>query len=337
MEWWSEIRRRVLVDGVSRRQILRETGIHWKTLDKILSHSMPPGYRRTAGRERPKIGPFLGRIRQIIEEDKGLPKKQHHTAKRIFERIRGEGYTGGQTQVKEAVREIRQRSQEVFMPLIHRPGEAQADFGYALVKEDGRLRKAVLFVMSLPHSDAVLVQMFDRICTEVFWEAHRRAFAFFGGVPRRITYDNEGVMVAQVIGARKRKLTNGFLQLQSHYLFGEYFCLVRRANEKGVVEGMVGYTRRNYLVPVPQVQDLEELNRQLEDRCREELRRRLRGKSGTKEQLLAEDKAAFLPLPAGPFDACRTVSPRLLVRSLWCVSTRATTRCRCAGPITRSW
>jgi|TARA_B100001971_G_scaffold201593_1_gene214522 transposase len=308
MEWWSEIRRRVLVDGVSRRQILRETGIHWKTLDKILSHSMPPGYRRTVPRERPKIGPFLGRIRQIIEEDKGLPKKQHHTAKRIFERIRGEGYTGGQTQVKEAVREIRQRSQEVFMPLIHRPGEAQADFGYALVKEDGRLRKAVLFVMSLPHSDAVLVQMFDRICTEVFWEAHRRAFEFFGGVPRRITYDNEGVMVAQVIGARKRKLTNGFLQLQSHYLFGEHFCLVRRANEKGVVEGMVGYTRRNYLVPVPQVQDLEELNRQLEDRCREELRRRLRGKSGTKEQLLAEDKAAFLPLPAGPFDACRKES-----------------------------
>ncbi len=113
------------------------------------------------------------------------------------------------------------------MPLIHRPGEAQTDFGYALAKEDGRLRKAVLFVMSLQHSDAVLVQMFDRICTEVFWEAHRRAFEFFGGVPRRTTYDNEGVMVAQVIGARKRKLTNGPLQLQSHYLFGEHFCLMR--------------------------------------------------------------------------------------------------------------
>ena len=93
--------------------------------------------------------------------------------------------------------------------------------------------------------------MFERICTEVFWETHRRAFEFFGGVPRRITYENEGILVAQVIGARKRKLTNGFLQLQSHYLFGEHFCLVRRANEKGVVEGMVGYARRNYLVPVP--------------------------------------------------------------------------------------
>ena len=156
MEWWSEIRRRVLAEGVSRRQILRETGIHWKTLEKILTHGMPPGYRRTVPRERPKIGSFLGRIRQIIEEDKGLPKKQRHTAKRIFGRIRGEGYAGGYTQVKEAVREIRQRSQEVFMPLTHRPGEAQVDFGHALVKEDGRLRKAVLFVMSLPHSDAVL-------------------------------------------------------------------------------------------------------------------------------------------------------------------------------------
>ena len=95
MEWWSEIRRRVLSEGVSRRQILRETGIHWKTLEKILTHSMPPGYRRTAPRERPKIGPYLGRIRQIIQPDKELPRKQRHTAKRIFERIRGEARAGG--------------------------------------------------------------------------------------------------------------------------------------------------------------------------------------------------------------------------------------------------
>jgi len=308
MEQWTQIRRRVLVEGVSKRQILRETQMHWTTLEKILGHSFPPGYRLQGERKRPKTGAFLDRIRQILDEDKGMPKKQRHTAKRIFERIRAEGYEGGYTQVKEVVREIRQRSREVFMPLIHRPGEAQADFGEALVNEGGRLRKAILFVMGLPHSDAVFVQVFERICTEVFWEAHRRAFEFFGGVPWRITYDNESVMVADVIGGRERKLTTGFLQLQSHYLFDAHFCLVRRANEKGVVEGLVGYTRRNYMVPVPQVRELEQLNEQLTERCREELGRRLRGKTCSKGELLTEDEAAFLPLPAGQFDACRKES-----------------------------
>jgi transposase len=308
MEQWTEIRRRILVEGVSKRQVLRETGMHWTTLQKILAYSSPPGYRHKGERERPKIGPFVDRIRQIIDDDKGMPKKQRHTAKRIFERIRTEGYEGGYTQVKEAVREIRQRSREVFVPLIHRPGEAQADFGHALVSEGGRLRKVVMFVMGLPHSDAVFVQVFERICTEVLWEAHRRAFEFFGAVPWRITYDNERVMVAGVIKGRERKLTRGFLQLQSHYLFEAHFCRVRRANEKGVVEGLVGYTRRNYLVPVPRVQDIEQLNAHLGERCREELGRRLRGKAGTKGELLAEDEAAFLALPAGRFDACRKES-----------------------------
>ena len=95
MEQWAAIRRRVLVEGVSKRQILRETGMHWTTLEKILSHSRPPGYRLKQARRKPKLGPFLPRIRQILEDDKTAPRKQHHTAKRIFERLRAEGYTGG--------------------------------------------------------------------------------------------------------------------------------------------------------------------------------------------------------------------------------------------------
>jgi transposase len=304
MEQWAAIRRRVLVEGVSKRQVLRETGMHWTTLEKILSHSKPPGYRMKRPRRKPKLGPFLPRIRQILDDDKAVPCKQRHTAKRVFERLREEGYTGGYTQVKTAVREIKQRSREVFVPLVHRPGEAQVDFGYALAKVDGVLRKVVLFVMALPHSDAMFVQVFERICTEVFWEGHRRAFAWLGGVPWRITYDNEGILVSKVLGGRDRKLTDGFLQLQSHYLFAEHFCRVGRPNEKGVVEGTVGYGRRNFLVPVPQVRDLDELNTELVSRCTEELGRTLRGKGATKATLLEEDRAAFLPLPAAPFDAC---------------------------------
>ena len=184
MEWWTKIRRKVLVEGVSKRQVLQETGIHWKTLEKILGNSSPPGYRLSEARAEPKIGPYKERIAHILDSDRTVHKKQRHTAKRIFERIREEGYTGGYTQVKEAVRDIRKRKQEVFVPLIHRPGEAQMDFGFALAKINGVLKKIVFFVMSLPHSDAVYVQAFERICTEVMWEGHIRCFAFLAGFLR---------------------------------------------------------------------------------------------------------------------------------------------------------
>jgi transposase len=304
MQLWADIRRRVLVENVSKRQILRETGMHWRTLEKILANPEPPAYRGPTSRARPKLGPYLDRIAQILEQDKGCPRKQRHTAKRIFDRIAAEGYEGGYTAVKRAVRDLERVRGEVFVPLIHRPGEAQVDFGYALAKVAGRLRKVAFFVMALPHSDALFVQAFERECTEAFWEGHVRGFAFLGGVPRRITYDNSRVMVARIVGPRRRRLTHGFLQLKSHYLFDHHFCLVQRPNEKGVVEGTVKYARLNFFVPVPQVRDLDELNAHLLMRCREDLGRRVRGNAATKEVLLGEDRAAFVPLPAAPFDAC---------------------------------
>ena len=118
MEEWLRIRQRVINEGVSKRQILRETGIHWTTLEKILSVSSPPGYQRVVPYRKPRIGPYLGRIEEILESDKAMPKKQRHTAKRIWERLREEGFEGGYTIVKDVVRELRTRRQEVFMPLI---------------------------------------------------------------------------------------------------------------------------------------------------------------------------------------------------------------------------
>ena len=141
MEWWTRIRLEVLRGERSKREVLRREGIHWETLRKILAHSEPPGYRMKQARPKPKIGPYLERIAQIIEEDKALPKKQRHTAKRIYERIREMGYGGRYTQVKEAVRELKRVRREVFMPLIHRPGEGQVDFGYALAKISGVLSR----------------------------------------------------------------------------------------------------------------------------------------------------------------------------------------------------
>jgi hypothetical protein len=197
----------------------------------------------------------------------------------------------------------------VFVPLIHRPGEAQVDFGEALVNLNGKLRKVHFFVMALPHSDASFVMAFERECTETFWEGHVQAFGFFGGVAKRISYDNTKIAVAKIIGGGKdRRLTRGFCQLKSHYLFDHHFCRPARGNEKGVVEGQVKFTRLNFFVPVPQVRDLTELNARLRQQCVEDRERRLRGQAGTKAELLQGDQAAFLSLPATAFAACKQMS-----------------------------
>src|SRR4051794_5282163 len=311
MDNWAEIRRRVLVDGLGKRAACREFDIHWDTLTKILAHPAPPGYRRTKPRPRPKLDPFLPVIHQILEGDKKAPRKQRHTARRIFERLRDEyGYTGGSTVVKDAVRAWRRTRTEVFVPLTHPPGEAQVDFGEAEVVLDGRAAKVAVFVLALPYSDAIYCQAFPRECTEAFLEGHVRAFAFLGGVPRRISYDNSKIAVARITGTRDRRVTGEFLRLKSHHLFEAHFCLVRRPNEKGHVETLVGYARRNFLVPVPCLRDgLGGLNARLEADCRADLARRLRGKPATKAELLAEERAALLPLPAEAFTAARVEQP----------------------------
>jgi transposase len=311
MEKWVEIRRRVLVEGQSKRSVCREFDIHWDTLNKILSHTEPPGYRRRGPGPKLKLAPFLGVLHQVLEDDKKAPKKQRHTAKRIFERLRDEhGYPGKLTTVKTAVAAWKKSHAEVFVPLVHPRGEAQVDFGEAQIVLDGQVTKVALFVMTLPYSDAMFVCAFRRECTEAFLEGHVRAFTFFGGVPRRISYDNAKIAVAKILGGRDRKLAGEFLRIQSHYLFEPHFCLVRRPNEKGHVETLIGYTRRNFLVPVPNVHGgLESLNAEFESRCRVDLKRKLWGKSAIKAELLSEEQAALLPLPSEAFEAAR-VEPR---------------------------
>jgi len=309
MEQWSEIRRRVLTGEVSKRQILRETGMHWTTLEKILEFSRPPGYRLSSPRSNSKLTEHLDWIKQIIESDKALPRKQRHTAKRIWDRLRDErNFEGGYTIVREKVNEIKRTTREVFMPLQHIPGEAQVDYFFALVKISGALQKVSFFCMSLPYSDMFFIMGFPRECTESFWEGHVRAFEFFGGVPNKITYDNSRIAVKMITGCHERVLTDGFLELASHYLFKYHFCTVRRANEKGVVEGICKYGRSNFLVPVPQVKNFEELNTELSAKCWREGDRKLRGKGAIKLDLLKEE--SFLPLPEVSFDACRKESTR---------------------------
>jgi transposase len=311
MDKWAEIRRLVFVEGKSKRSVCRQFGIHWDTLSKILEHSEPPGYRLSEPRHKRKIGPYLGVIDEILRLDQDVHRKQRHTKRRIFDRLRKEyGYPGGYTAVKEVVRERQRQGREVFMPLSHPPGEAQVDFGFADIIHDGQTTKVALFVMTLLYSDAIFCCVFPRECTEAFMDGHRRAFEFFGGVPNRISYDNSKIPVARIVGKRERELTDAFLKLKSHFLFKSHFCLVRRPNEKGQVECLVGFTRRNFLVPLPRVDDFETLNTELEQECRSDLDRRLRGKTTTKAQRLQEERSAMLDLPRQSYEARRVEQRR---------------------------
>jgi transposase len=310
MDKWIELRRKIRNQEIPLRQISRESGIHRQTLRKIRDHSQPPGYQRAQPIQKSKIDPYIDRIKAILEDDEGAGhKKQYHTAKKIWEILQSEGFTGGYTIIKDAVRGIKKTSKEVFMPLSQRPGEAQVDFGQAVVKFDGVLKKVVFFVMSMVYSDALFVMAFPRECTEAFLEAHVRAFDFFGCVPKRISYDNTRIAITKIMTHHKRDYTAEFKRLISHYLFEPYFCNVRKPNEKGIVEGSVKYSRLNFMVPVPQVNDYDELNRFLLECCESDLDRILRGKcSLSKKQLLAEDRIAAIALPDDTFDYRKTTS-----------------------------
>jgi transposase len=317
VEIYGRVRRAVRVEGRSQRAVAREFGLSRETVRKMLQYAVPPGYQRQQPIKRPKLGPWLGVIDAILNDDKQRPPKQRHTSKRIFERLKEEhGFTGGYTIVKDYVRTATLRGQEMFVPLMHPAGEAQVDFGEALVVIAGVEQKAHYLVMDLPQSDDCFVAAFPAETTEAFLEGHVRAFAYFGGVPTRILYDNTRIAVAKILGGEERQRTRAFSELQSYYLFADKFGRPAKGNDKGKVEGLVGYARRNFMVPIPRVSSWQELNAHLEQQCQKRRERRLRGHSETIGERFERDRAALLPLPAAPYEACEKISTRVSSLSL---------------------
>ena len=317
VELYGRVRYAVQIEGLSHREAARRFGIDPRTVAKMMVFSVPPGYRRSKPPARPKLDPFIGIIDRILEEDKSCPAKQRHTSKRIFERLRDEhGFAGGLTIVKDYVHDRRLRQREVFVPLSHEPGHAQADFGEALAEIDGVEQKIHFFAMDLPHSDGCFVQAYPAETTEAFCAGHTAAFAFFGGVPQSILYDNTRIAVARILGDGRRQRTRVFSELQSHYLFEDRFGRPGKGNDKGKVEGLVGYIRRNYLVPMPRAASFAALNAKLVDDCRRRLGDRLRGHSETIGERLSRDLAVFHDLPATAYDACEKRSGRVSSLSL---------------------
>ena len=317
MDLYWRVRYAVRIEGISQREAARRFGIDPRTVAKMLAFSVPPGYRRSRPPARPKLDPFVAVIDRILEEDQVRPAKQRHTSKRIFERLRDEhGFGGGRTIVKDYVLAQRQRQREVFVPLRHDPGHAQADFGEALAVIGGVERKIHFFAMDLPHSDAGFVQAYPAETTEAFCAGHVAAFAFFGGVPASILYDNTKLAVARILGDGTRQRTRVFSELQSHYLFADRFGRPGKGNDKGKIEGLVGLIRRNYLVPIPHAASFAALNEQLLADCRRRLGDRLRGHSETIGERMTRDLACFHGLPPTPYDACEKQAGRVSSLSL---------------------
>ena len=304
-------------EGMSQRAAAHHFGISRDSVQKMLAYSVPPGYRRQAPIKRPKLDGFTEIIDAWLEEDRGVPRKQRHTAKRVFERLRDEhGFTGGYTIVKDYIREHDRRGREMFVPLAHRPGHAQADFGEAMVIIDGVEQKAHFFAFDLPHSDACYIRAYPAATSEAWVDGHVHAFGFFGRVPVSVLYDNDRCLVAQILpdGTRKRaSLFSGFL---SHYLLRDRYGRPGKGNDKGNVEGLVGYARRNFMVPVPRFPSWEAFNASLEEQCRKRQGDVLRGNTETIGTRLDRDLEVMAALPPAPFDACDQASGRVTSQAL---------------------
>jgi transposase len=319
VEVYAAVRQFVFVEGRSRREAASVFGLSRDTITKMCRFSAPPGYVRTKPPGKPKLGPLIPVIDAILAADVTAPPKQRHTAKRIFERLKAEhGFAGGYTVVKDYVRAARSRARETFVPLAHPPGHAQVDFGEAIGVIGGVRQKLHVFFMDLPHSDAPFMKAYPAETTEAFLDGHVSAFAFFGGVPQSILYDNTKLAVAKICGDGKRERTRAFSGLVSHYLFRDRFGRPGKGNDKGKVEGLVKNGRRRFLTPVPVAASFEALNAKLEADCLSELDRSAGRHTETIGARLEADLAAFRPVPAGVFEPCehRTarVSSTALVR-----------------------
>ncbi len=312
VESYAAVRRFVFVEGHSRREAARVFGLNRETVAKMCRFSLPPGYTRKEPAAKPKLGPLLPVIDAILEADQTAPVKQRHTAKRIFERLRDEhGFAGGYTVVKDHVRLCRARGRETFVPLSHPPGHAQVDFGEAVGVIGGVRQKIHFMCMDLPQSDACFVKAYPRETTEAFLDGHVSAFAFFGGVPLSILYDNTTIAVAKILGDGKRERTRAFTELCSHYLFRDRFARPAKGNDKGKVEGLVKFSRANFMVPVPHAASFDDLNAMLEERCRARQRDRAGRHAETISERLVADRTALRALPAVPLEPCEKRSGRV--------------------------
>jgi transposase len=306
MDQYGYIRTAHRVYQKSIKQICRETGHSRETVRKVL-RSEPFGYAPRTTQPYPVLGPYLPVIDQWLEEDKKRPKKQRHTARRIYDRlVREYGFTGGRSTVRHYVRgakvHLGLNVAKAFIPLDPEVGrEAEVDWGTALAIIGGKPTTVKFFGMRSRYSAKHFVRCYPCERQQAFFDAHLHAFVFFGGIFPVLVYDNLTAAVRQVLHGRGRVEQTEFTKFHAYYNFRPRFCNPAAAHEKGGIEGLVGYVKRNYFVPLPEADSFEALNQQLLAECLAYGDHRLQGREQTVNEFFLEEQAGLLPLPAVPF------------------------------------
>lgn len=319
VELFEQIRRDRRVEGLSIRELADRHRVHRRTVRQALASAVPPPRKAYPRRSRPAIDPYVEVIDSWLLADRELPRKQRHTARRVWQRLVAEhGATLAEVTVSRHVArrrvELGLDNVEVAVPQTHPPGaEAEVDFGEFYATVAGSWIKLWMFVMRLSHSGRAFHVAFATQAQEAFLEGHVLAFAHFGAVSARIRYDNLKPAVIRVLRGRDRVESERFIALRSHYGFDGFFCIPGKqgAHEKGGVEGEIGRFRRLHLVPVPKVASLAELNRLIAAGDQLDDTRVITGRPVTVAAAFADELPALMPLPAEAFDPARLLQARV--------------------------
>jgi transposase len=304
-----QVRRAYFIEHKSLRQIAKELHMARKTVRKAIEAAEPGVYTLSEPRAAPVLGFYKERIDRLLAENENLPRKQRYTGHRICLELDKAGYQGGESTVRGYIGQRRRerRRPKVYLPLEFDPGtDGQADWGEAVVDIAGRRTTVQIFYLRLCYSRKLFMMAFPTQRQEAFFEGHVQAFRHFRGVPRRIAYDNLKAAVQKVLEGHTRQEQAAFTAFRSHYLFESHFCMPGQGNEKGGVEHGVGFGRRNFLVPIPQVSSFAELNTLLLAGCLKDDERRVDGQPVSIGEAWGAEQTALLPLPARDYACCVT-------------------------------
>ena len=302
-----KIRRAYFVEKKSQRQIAKELGCSRDSVKKAIESAEPGQYTLKQPRSAPVLGPYKARIDELLEQNEHLPRKQRYTGHTIYKDIHAQGYRGSESTVRGYIARRRgeKRRPQVYIPLEFDPGaDAQVDWGEAVATIAGQRLTVQVFFMRLCYSRRLFMMAFPAQKQEAFFEGHVQAFQYFQGVPQRISYDNLKAAVQRILEGRTRQEQQKFVVFRSHYLFESRFCTPGQGHEKGRVEGGVGFGRRNFMVPPPEVASFAELNTQLLQACREDDARRIDRQPLTIGEAWKSEQPYLRALPGKDFECC---------------------------------
>jgi transposase len=288
-------------------EICRTVRKNYRTVRKYIEKDNMSPVMKKSKEKYPVLGPFIGIIDGWLENDQRMPRKQRHTGIRVFKRLVNEHqFRGSDRTVRNYVskkkKELKGLFKKAFVPLSHSKCEAQADFGEFLAIVDGKEQIMHNLTLTFPWSNAGFNVVMEAENAECLFEGLMLIFYHIGGVPELIVFDNLKPAVKKILEDGKRELTDSFIRFKLHFRFEARFCNKGSGNEKGNVENKVGYTRRNFFVPMPRINDIEEYNKELLIKDEEDRNRKHYKKEITIEELWEEEKKSLRTLPAAPYD-----------------------------------